>query len=534
MIAQRDIRSDVWRYDGVPMVAIFQPPLQSESEGPSLQEVYDRAFTRATGAPLIGGNAVRLLRDAAENYPAWLDAIRAASQSILFESYIFKDDAVGREFADALEAKARAGVSVRVVYDWLGSRGSNALWERLRSAGAEVRPFNPFRPDRPLGWLMRDHRKTIVVDGRVGFVSGLCVSAAWLGNPSRRFDPWRDTGLEIRGPAVAELQRAFGLVWIACGGLPFDPVLSPVDTVEVQGGVAVRVVAGMPSTAGLFRLDQLIASTAARYLWLTDAYFVGVAPYVQALCAAARDGVDVRLLVPGASDIPLVQPLSRAGYRPLLAAGVRVFEWNGTMLHAKSAVADGIWSRIGSTNLNFASWIQNWELDIAIEDAGLATRMAAMYEDDLANSTEIVLTRRYRVRSSVDASARRASRHAASGSANRAAAGALAVGSTLGAALTGRRVLGPTESGVLIKLALATLVLAAVALWWPHVLAYPLAIAMGWAGLAMAAKAWRLRRQRSSTVTGQHVDPRSGGAMARDGFNASAGDDDGIIPPSRP
>src|SRR4029079_9174464 len=175
---------------------------------------------------------------------------------------------------------------------------------------------------------------------------------------------------------------------------------TPQDMIGCAGEATLRVISGMPNAASVFRLDQVIASAARRYLWLTDAYFVGVTPYVQALCAAARDGVDVRLLVPGASDIPVLQPLSRAGYRPLLAAGVRVFEWNGTMLHSKTAVADDQWARVGSTNLNFASWIQNWELDVAIENADFAKQMATIYEEDLARATEIVLTARNRVRRS--------------------------------------------------------------------------------------------------------------------------------------
>ena len=154
----------------------------------------------------------------------------------------------------------------------------------------------------------------------------------------------------------------------------------------------------MPESGGLFRLDHLIAAAAGGRLWLTDAYFVGLTPYVQALCSAARDDVDVRLLVPGASDLPVVSQISRTGYRQLLENGVRVFEWNGSMLHAKSAVADDRWARVGSTNLNIASWLANYELDVAIEDERLVARMAEMYEQDLANATEIVLGRRYRVR----------------------------------------------------------------------------------------------------------------------------------------
>ena len=182
-------------------------------------------------------------------------------------------------------------------------------------------------------------------------------------------EPWRDTGIEIRGPAVAELTRAFETVWHACGGEP--PQAYRVDATDVcapAGDVRLRVVAGAPNATGTYRLDLVIASLARHRLWIADAYFVGTTAYVQALAAAARDGVDVRLLVPGASDIPALSPLSRAGYRALLEAGVRVFEWNGTMLHAKTAVADGLWARIGSTNLNIASWMGNYELDVAIED----------------------------------------------------------------------------------------------------------------------------------------------------------------------
>jgi cardiolipin synthase A/B len=387
---------------------------------------------------------------------------------------------------------------VRVVYDCYGSRGAGALWQQLREAGAQVRGFNPFRLDSPLGWLTRDHRKVIAIDGRVGFVTGVCVSAAWLGDPARNYEPWRDTGVEIRGPAVAEIEQAFAQVWQACGGEPLGAEdMASVASSEPAGNVGVRVIAGTPSVAGVFRLDQVVAADVQHYLWLADAYFVGLSPYVQALCATARDGVDVRLLVPGASDLPALKALSRAGYRPLLAAGVRVFEWNGTMMHSKTAVADGLWARVGSTNLNFASWIHNWELDVAIEDRGFAEQMAAMYEEDLRNTTEIVLTKRNRVRKSATAPARQRARQTTSGSAGRAAAGALSVGSTMGAALMNRRLLGPAESGVLTKVAILALCVSAVAFFRPAVVAIPLAIIAAWVGFAMLGKAWILRRQRA-------------------------------------
>jgi len=486
----------------------------------------DRAFARATGSPRIEGNAVRILRDAGQNFAAWLEAIGSAERTILFESYLWRDDDVGREFVAALAARARAGVRVRVVYDWLGSLGARNLWAELSAAGAQVRCFNPFAITTPLAWLSRDHRKSIAIDGRVGFVTGVCVSAVWRGDPARRLEPWRDTGIEMRGPAVAELEAAFAEVWRACGGQALDRKdMTARGDMARAGDVAVRVIAGTPSAAGVFRLDQLIASAAREYLWLTDAYFVGLSPYVQALCAAARDGVDVRLLVPGASDIAALQPLSRAGYRPLLAAGVRVFEWNGTMLHAKTAVADGLWARVGSTNLNFASWIQNWELDVAIEDHRLAGEMTSMYEDDLGRATEIVLTRHNRVRKSEEGGAAEHVRHPASGSAVRAAAGAISVGNAMGAALTNRRLLGPAESGLLVKLAALSLAIAFIAFVWPRTLSIPLVIIAVWLGLAMLGKAWALRRQRAQSPPRRRDRDDGRGGRAGGGAN----DDDAII-----
>jgi cardiolipin synthase A/B len=467
-----------------------------------IQQLADQAFHRVAGARLIPGNGLRILKDADENFPAWLEAIRAAERSVCFESYIIEDDSVGREFVHALAERARAGVRVRLLCDWLGTRASRSLFAPLVAAGGAVSVFNPPRFDSPIGWLTRDHRKSIAVDGRIGFVSGLCASARWLGDPARRLDAWRDTGIEIRGPAVAEIERAFAQVWAAGGGEPIDDSeLTPPEAIPVEGDVGLRVIATVPNSGGLLRLDQLIAAAARERLWLTDAYFVGLTPYVQALCAAARDDVDVRLLVPGSSDVPVVSRISRAGYRPLLEGGVRVFEWNGSMLHAKSAVADNRWTRIGSTNLNIASWLTNYELDVAIEDERLGADMAAMYERDLGNATEIVLGRRYRVRASPDhAGASRHGRRTLSGSAGRAAAGAMSVGAAVGAALTSRRTLGPAEANLLGVVAVILLAVAGIAVLWPAVLAYPLALIAAWVGIVMFSRArrlWRERRTRS-------------------------------------
>ncbi|MEO9137422.1 MAG: phospholipase D-like domain-containing protein [Casimicrobiaceae bacterium] len=472
--------------------------------GPAgLAEFAERAFARAAGAPSTDGNAVRLLCDARENYPAWLEALARAQRYILFESYIVEDDRVGHEFAALLTERARAGVRVYVIIDWLGCWRALSLWRPVRDAGADVRVFNPPRLSSPLGWLSRDHRKTIVVDGDVGFVSGLCVSERWLGDPKRRLEPWRDTGIEIRGPAITALEQAFVQVFAACGEPLASELFSAPGSNPPAGSMRLHVIANEPNLAGTFRMDLVIASIARKQLWLTDAYFVATSPYVQALRAAARDGVDVRLLVPGSSDIPALSPLSRAQYRPLLEAGVRVFEWAGTMLHAKTAVADRRWSRVGSTNLNLASWMSNYELDVAIEDEPFSERMATQYEADLQHSTEIVLTRRNRVRRAPTADGarergqHRTSRRAPSGSAGRAAAGAFSVGSALGAALTDRRILGPAEAGLLFLMAAVAGVIGVVGALWPRLLAWPVAFVALWSGLAWVAKGIALRRGRS-------------------------------------
>jgi len=461
----------------------------------ALRALAEQAFSRAAGAPSVPGNAVRLLCDAGENYPAWLAAIEAARRHVHFESYILHEDGVGERFLRALVAKAHDGVAVRLVYDWMGGLGnaSRRFWKRLREGGVEVRCYNPPRLDEPLGWLSRDHRKCLVVDADVAFVTGLCVGRAWEGDSARGLAPWRDTGVELRGPAVADVAQAFADTWAACGPELPEAELAGAEARAPAGDVSVRVVAGTPGTTGLFRVDQLVAALARRRLWLTDAYYVGTSAYVQALRAAAQDGVDVRLLVPGrGSDIRIVQAISRAGYRALLEAAVRVFEWNGPMIHAKTAVADGHWARVGSTNLNVASWIGNRELDVVVEDDAFGRAMEEQYLEDLAGATEVVLNKRRRVGPTGAALTPRTRR--AGGSASRAAAGALRLGNALGAALSPRRLHGPAERRLLVPAGLALVAVAPVALLWPQALAWPLGAFALWLGLSLLLRAARAPR----------------------------------------
>jgi cardiolipin synthase len=472
----------------------------AEIESSPQRQLVEQAYARATGAPLIAGNLVRLLRDAEENYPAWLEAIASARRTIHFESYIIHEDETGREFADALIAKAQEGVRVRLIYDWLGGFGktSRKFWRRLREGGVEVRVFNPPRFYEPFGWLNRDHRKMLSADGRVGFVTGLCVGQDWRGYPERGREPWRDTGVEVRGPAVADIEHAFSRVWRATGGeaIPRGDVPSRESLAE-EGDTAVRVIATEPNTVGMYRLEQLVAAGAKERLWITDAYFVGTNTYVQALRAAAQDGVDVRLLVPSSSDIAVISAISRANYRSLLEGGVRVFEWNGSMIHAKTAVVDGQWARVGSTNLNVASWMGNWELDVTVEDERFAREMEETYSRDLEHSTEIVISHRRRVRA-IDRPERklaRKGRGSRRGSASRAAAGAIGIGSAVGAAITNRRLLGPAEARVMVVAAAVLLLLSFVAVKWPRGITYPLAFIGAWTGLALLVRAYKLHRR---------------------------------------
>ncbi|HEY1898379.1 MAG TPA: phospholipase D-like domain-containing protein [Steroidobacteraceae bacterium] len=502
---------------------------------PHGQDLLDQAFTRAAGASLVAGNSVRLLRDAADNYPAWLSAISGAQQRICFENFIFHEDSVGATFSDALIERARAGVEVRLIYDWLGCLGkaSKRFWRPLIAAGVMVRCFNSPRAAHPITWLQRDHRKLLTVDGQIGFITGLCVGKLWYGNPARGIPPWRDTGVAIQGPSLGEIENAFAQVWSASDPArdsslgpagtvnvgafqPFEPMLQPPAR---TGDVALRVVATTPGSLAVLRLDQLIAAAASRTLWLTDAYFAGIPPYIQALRAAALDGVDVRLLVPGASDIAILRPLSQAGYRPLLEAGVRVFEWKGSMLHAKTAVADGRWARVGSSNLNIASWVGNYELDALIEDAGVAAQLEQMFESDIALSTEIVLRRERRRRGAVAGTllshglqrrqedqvlqvpapqlpSGRGGRREHGARAGRAAAGALRLGRTVGAALTEQRVLATTEARIVAIVAVIALLLAIGVVLWPWLAAVPVALFLTWASLVLFTRALALRRQR--------------------------------------
>lgn len=372
-------------------------PTRASARRPAGPESADLhlALDRATGTRAIAGNTITHLPDSAAALDTMLRRIASAERSVHLENYIIRDDRTGRRFADALAERAQAGVKVRVVFDALGSLGtSRRFWRRLTQAGVAVVRFHPLLSLRAFQFISRDHRKLLVVDGACAIMGGLCIGDEWAGDAARHRQPWRDTMLEIVGPAATALQRAFSQTW-SRGGTPLPREEFAADT-DASGSSSVRVVAGTPGRGRVYRAAQLLAGVAAERLWITDAYLVAPPPLYSALIDAARGGVDVRLLVPGSSDILVVRTATRSGYRELLRAGVRIFEWTGPMLHAKTLVADRRWARVGSSNLNTASLLTNFELDVVVDCSELTQQLAAQFRHDLARAREIVLKpRRY-------------------------------------------------------------------------------------------------------------------------------------------
>lgn len=362
---------------------------------------FTRGLWRIASAGASAGNRVALLRDGGEAFDAMLGAIEEARDNVALECYLVTADSVGNRFADALVAAAARGVRVRMVADWVGSRGAGrAYWRRLREANVHVRIFNPPALRPWLGMLPRDHRKLLVVDNMVGVTGGFGLSEAWSGGMRRRRTaPWRDTAVRIEGPAAVDMSRAFQVMWRRANleqrprrwrrrqlvrparGADTDP--------QTAQAAVVGIVEGEPWRLRVARALQFQAASAEKFIWIASAYFYPSAAELEALAGAAQDGVDVRLLVPSKYDHPWVRRLTRRVYHRLLRNGVRVWEWNGVMMHAKTSVVDGHWVRVGSTDFNPLGIAINYELDAIIEDAALGEAAVEMYLADLASSTEI-------------------------------------------------------------------------------------------------------------------------------------------------
>ena len=364
------------------------------------------------GTPLSAGNKVRLIQDGEATYKAMFAAIDAARDHINLESYKIEDDEIGAKLADLLLRKRARGVQVNLVYDSVGSLGTpKAYFERLAAGGVQVLEFNPVIPaTAKKGWLVnnRDHRKLLVVDGRTAFVGGINFSRVHSGGSSARpkaREPdqpaWRDTHLQIAGPVVAEFQKLFLQTWAkqkgaALSGAQFFPAPA------VSGGDMVRAVGSTPDDPHSLIYLTLISAIARsqKHVYLTNAYFVPDPQLLDALTGAAGRGVDVKLVLPGKSDSGLAFHAGRSHYAALLRAGVKIYELRGAMLHAKTATIDGVWSCVGSTNLDWRSFLHNDEIDAAILGRDFAAQMQAAFAADLEES-EAVDLQRWEARSTV-------------------------------------------------------------------------------------------------------------------------------------
>jgi len=479
---------------------------------------------RATDARTICGNRIALHFEGSSTFSAWLEAIASAQKYVYFENYLVRDDVVGRAFRDALVAKAREGVPVHIIHDWVGCWATpHSFWRPFKKAGVHVRAFNSPRiaAANPFGALQRDHRKLVVVDGDVAHVSGMCVGEEWAGTKTQA--PWRDTGVEVRGPAATAAARAFERMWNRIA--PPIRYSSPPDQ-GATGGVPVWLIQGVPGRARVYRTLHYAASRAKKTIWITDAYFVAPRPVSEALAAAARQGVDVRILVPAHNNWPLVGSLSRGGYRYLLEHGVRLFEWQGAMIHAKTSVVDGVWCRVGSSNLNTASLLGNWELDVGVLDAGLGDQLRGLFLADLASSVEIVLPGRTTIggrpvstavgmntspldpEGSLPARIEQQLRSLGQSPGRVSLASIVRASEMLGVALAGHRLVGREDRTFLGTMSVAILVLAFVAALVPTVVGWIFAGVAGWLGLATGARAYvqarRARlRERELQVSGQ-------------------------------
>jgi cardiolipin synthase A/B len=446
------------------------------------------AIERTSWARAIAGNTLQHFADSPAALDAMLDLIAGAQHWVHFENYIIRDDGTGRRFADALAERACAGVHVRVVYDALGSLGTGfRYWRALRRAGVEVRAFHPLISGHPFDLFVRDHRKLLVVDGTRAMLGGLCIGDEWAGDAERGREPWRDTMLKLCGPAAAALDRTFADIWRDCGP-PLDPAELAADP-DICGECAVHVVAGVPFEGRIYRATQLIVAAARERLWITDAYLVPPASLYAALLDAARAGVDVRLLVPGASDLPVMRNFTRVGYRELLRAGVHVFEWLGPMIHAKTLVADRLWARVGSSNLNVSSLLGNYELDLLTDNGAMTDALTAQFRRDLQTSREVVLQPRRRILPQ---------RLVGQTSSEKPAARRKRSGYELGAVavVALRRVAGGLRRAIAATAALTFLLVGVLLILFPRVMSVVLAAGTFWLALGFAVYAFGRRRVR--------------------------------------
>jgi len=353
---------------------------------------FEILLRRIDDAPFFPGHAVTLYFDGAEAFSAMREAIGAAREEVLLEAYIFRDDATGRLLFEALASAARRGVSVRVLADAWGSFGTRAgFWREMTAAGIEVRLFHPLFPAL---WYQpyRDHRKVLVADRRVAFTGGMNVADEYGAAGAATGPPWRDTHARLEGPAAWEMAVVFSEGWDRAGGRPFTIPPLPWDGGGRPAGASILVLDSSPGRGHSESASTLAAIIAAarQRVWLTNAYFAPARIALDLLGDAAKRGVDVRLLLPGPTDVPVVRHAGHALFAGLLGRGVRIFEYGASVLHAKTVVADGYVSVVGSSNMDFRSFHFNAECNVVILDETAAERLEEQFRRDLDDAVEIV------------------------------------------------------------------------------------------------------------------------------------------------
>ena len=351
------------------------------------------ALSQRAVAPVRPLSDAVILRDGEQAFPVMLELIRSASRSVWFENFIFAGDATGRRFARALGDAARRGVEVRVLYDPVGTMmvKGGSIAKTLAREGVKARPFRPVSPLMPWTWPRlrhRDHRKTMVVDGEVAVVGGLCISDNWASHAEGGHN-WRDTALQVRGPMVDDVGAAFTGMWhLAESDRAPQPPPVPASEPCAPCGMVAADYPGAHHVAGVY---LWLAENARESLEITDAYLVTPEPVVAAFEAAARRGVRVTFLLPGNNNHPFAAASARCRYERLLRAGARIHEWRGMMVHAKSVVADRVVALVGSSNLDPLSMTRNFELNLLVADAVTGEAMSRMFERDLHGAREIRL-----------------------------------------------------------------------------------------------------------------------------------------------
>jgi len=374
--------------------------LQRSVNPTDILERHSAVMESVTESPLTKGNKVTLLNDGQATYAAMFHAIQLAKDHINLETFIIEDDEVGRTFADLLLQKQAEGVQVRLIYDSIGSLNTpTAFFQRLRSAGIQVVEFNPLNPFKTHSfWLLKnpDHRKMLIIDGTVAIAGGINISSVYSsslsGRKAKRSSlPWRDTDVQIEGPAVAEFQRLFLDTWQKQKGPDisegkFFPPLKEIGT------ALVRVVGSTPGEDNRITFVVYVSAFtfAEHSIHLTNAYFIPDNQILNALADAAKRGVDVKIILPSTTDSTMALNAARYNYSALLQAGVKIYELRNAILHAKIAVIDGVWSTVGSTNLDYWSLLSDDEVNAVILSREFAVDMEQIFTKDLAESEQIL------------------------------------------------------------------------------------------------------------------------------------------------